>query len=85
MNALYTRLQAHGSMTRGNPELIRLAKAIPCSVEHLFKVATEQREGSPMLLKSIDRELSRKRVQAPSTASPARKPANGSVRPVAGR
>ena len=51
--ALYTHIKKHGGMHRQNPELVRLADATGYTVDHLFKVATQKREASVKVAKSI--------------------------------
>jgi hypothetical protein len=51
----YRHLLAFGGMSRSNPELIRLAGEVPCSVDHLFKVATGKKEPSTLLVHALVR------------------------------
>lgn len=54
-SAFYRHLAAKGSMTRTNPELVRLHKATGFSIDHLFKVAIGRRRASLPLAKAVAR------------------------------
>lgn len=51
--AFYQHLLSAGSMSRGNPELARLAELTGYSLETIFKVATGQRRTSKPLALAI--------------------------------
>lgn len=95
--AFKAHLRARGKgigLTLENPELLRLARVIGCSVGHLYKVATEQRQPSLTLANAIVRNTTRNKaitlatfgyVQAPATARRARRaPARAGERVAAG-
>lgn len=51
--AFYQHLVAAGSISRSNPELVRLADVTGFNLEHLFKVATGQRLPSLPCVKAL--------------------------------
>jgi hypothetical protein len=69
-SAFYEHLKAKGRMGRKNPELLRLSSATGFSVEHVFKVATGQREGSLPFAKAIIREARNKAITLASFSEP---------------
>lgn len=51
---LHQHLKAAGSISRTNPELLRLHQETGLSLDHLFKIATGKRQPSMLAARAIE-------------------------------